>query len=163
MIYKGNPVDEGKSNKIRQKSVHLQKCWDTIFEKKKIIFFKTKFFESYCLYEVHENEFLWQSDHGNLSPDHRIPCRKFAKNDENRDILQRALSYIKIYKLNHFPAWRSSKKADFIERHEMSSCAEMRRATLKKIGRERGDDIYFGFLRKKFTPTIPNLVYQLEL
>ena len=58
MIYKGDPVDEGKSNKIRQKISSFAKMLGQNFREEKIIFFKTKFFESYCLREVHENKFL---------------------------------------------------------------------------------------------------------
>ena len=55
---KGNQAKSGKNRYIFQKS------WYKIFDKKKKLFFKTTFFETCTLSEVHKNEFLWQSDHG---------------------------------------------------------------------------------------------------
>ena len=77
------------------KSVHFQKYPNKIFDDQKNFFFQTKNFGTCTLSEVTKNEFLWQSNHWVCLQTTICHARKFAKNLENRDILQRAPSYMK--------------------------------------------------------------------
>ena len=56
--------------------------------------FKTKIFGTYIQLEVPKNEFIWQSDHGLCHQTTVYRSRKFAKNEENLDILQWVPSYV---------------------------------------------------------------------
>ena len=71
---------------------NFRKCLNKIFDDQKNIF-STIFFDTYILSEVLKNEFLWQSDHGLCHQTTVYRSRKFAKNQENLDILQWAPSY----------------------------------------------------------------------
>ena len=71
----------------------FSKMFELFFRRSKKYFFKTHFFETYILSEVHKNRFLWQSDHGLGRQTTIYRDRKFAKNEAFRDMLQRAPSY----------------------------------------------------------------------
>ena len=70
--------------------------WKQNFGTKKKKFFKTQFFGTCVLAEVLKNKFLWQSDHGLCHQTTVYRSQKFAKNQENLDILQWVPSYTKI-------------------------------------------------------------------
>ena len=80
MIYKGNPVVEGKSRKIQQKSVNLLKCWNEIFTKKKNIFFKTKFFGHSGKHELPKFKIWMQSDKSKPLSAHDSDRQKLTQN-----------------------------------------------------------------------------------
>ena len=70
--------------KIDQMEAKFRDEKENVFQKK---------MGTYILAEVLKNKFLWQSDHGLCHQTTVYRSRKFAKNQENLDILQRSPSY----------------------------------------------------------------------
>ena len=81
-----------KQWKIKENPVFFRKCLNKNFDDQKTYFFKTNFFGTYIPTENPKNAILWQSD---KICDHQTTVNRvheFAKNQENRDILQWAPS-----------------------------------------------------------------------